>query len=132
MSFDPSKKITSLLRCDFGFMSRGRLWCSRKFLFRHWTWQLCRFLFFFGPLLISFFFLFNTSTSCSFVRDNFFFQVIDIKLFTACEELHLVIKSYCTLRYSIQFSLWEKRLYLRGFDFIQPMLNWSSIIWRGK
>lgn len=70
-----------------------------------------------------FFFLFNTSTSCSFVRDNFFFQVIDIKLFTACEELHLVIKSYCTLRYSIQFSLWEKRLYLRGFDFIQPMLN---------
>lgn len=41
MSFDPSKNITSLLRCDFGFMSRGRLWCSRKFLFRHWTWQLC-------------------------------------------------------------------------------------------
>ncbi|KAJ0039988.1 hypothetical protein Pint_27278 [Pistacia integerrima] len=37
MSFDPCKKDTSFLLCDFGFMSRGRLWCSRSFLFRHWT-----------------------------------------------------------------------------------------------
>ncbi|KAJ9177807.1 hypothetical protein P3X46_012979 [Hevea brasiliensis] len=37
MSFDFCKKNWAYLWCDFGFMSRGRLWCSQKIVFRHWT-----------------------------------------------------------------------------------------------
>ncbi|KAI3451529.1 hypothetical protein Pfo_008194 [Paulownia fortunei] len=37
MSFDSSKKHQWFVWCAFCFMNRGRLWCSRKELFRHWT-----------------------------------------------------------------------------------------------
>ncbi|CAK9184797.1 unnamed protein product [Ilex paraguariensis] len=37
MSFDCHKKHQWFLWRAFYFMYRGRLWCSRRVLFRHWT-----------------------------------------------------------------------------------------------
>ncbi|KAI5312283.1 hypothetical protein L3X38_041456 [Prunus dulcis] len=36
MSFDINNKHSSFIG-KFYFMNRGRLWCSRRILFRHWT-----------------------------------------------------------------------------------------------
>ena len=33
-------KHASIIWCNFSFVNRGRLWCSWKILFRHWTWLI--------------------------------------------------------------------------------------------
>lgn len=45
MSFDISRDFAPwLLSHDFWFICRSRFWCSLRTLFRHWTWQLLKFV----------------------------------------------------------------------------------------
>ena len=53
------------LQFHFTFMNRGRLWCSRNFFFRHWTWR-------FAPSLLRILGLFD-SIHHSLVNFFFFF-----------------------------------------------------------
>lgn len=138
MSFGSQKKYHWFGCGDFSFMNRRRLWCSRKILFRHWTWQWLFILegkVWLRGSLCKYFILLNSRFPAylSWIKDNR--QEIDcslLKFKEITEKIVTDIKKFENLGRSCCHIRWQGRPFLLDFASTQLTLSWLCTILSGR
>ncbi len=114
MSLDLNKKHASIIRCDFSFMNRGRLWCSWKTLFRHWTWLI-------AYSLVGFFLHSSVILVASYGRVQFIYCSCDL----------LLLWKHCVIGRRVWlFVDWGILFFTaRGDIGISKLWKWGTPVW---